>query len=247
MESHHVTNWSGGHGERVGCQPACPHELHPYVPIRRPHRSSRTQNLLWVNGLKLCLGVCVSHCMCVPIMSPPRLPFAFFGTSSPSSVSFFGCGLVVVWQTRWHMAVSLVLSYIREECLEPPPLFLSVRWSLLCLPLTIWQESLPAPRAINTSVPSSPTLPLTALTSSCFSPNPPYSPPYTYKHTQHFLLHSDLKKPCLDSVPLCDSISWSACCGNLWIWNRHVSVYYLASFLAPNSPQGNELTLFRLF
>lgn len=57
-EPHHVTNWSGGQGERVGCQPACPHELQPYMPARHPHRSSQTQNLLWVNGLKLCLGVC---------------------------------------------------------------------------------------------------------------------------------------------------------------------------------------------
>lgn len=74
-EPYHVTNWSGGQGERVGCQPACPHELHPYMPVCHPHRSSPTQNLLRVNGLKLCLSVCepLHVCSYHPSASSGRL------------------------------------------------------------------------------------------------------------------------------------------------------------------------------
>lgn len=118
---HNVTNWSGGHWK--SCQPACPHELHPNVPRHPPHHSAPTQNLLLVNGLKNCVWVCVCLCMCVPISLLSLPQFA------PLTVTLGWRGqLGGTWQL---VCSSPILG--RSVWCQPPPLFLSVRWSPFCL------------------------------------------------------------------------------------------------------------------
>lgn len=106
VEPHHVTNWSDGHGERVGCQPACPHELHPYMPVNRPHHSSQTQNLLWVNGLKLCLGVCEPLHVCSHRPSASSGRFQAQLSLVPPTVALWWCGQPSgTWRVVWSSPI----------------------------------------------------------------------------------------------------------------------------------------------